>query len=353
VPADIPLLALVGGFLGAGKTTLLLRAARELQQSGMRVAIITNDQGGSLVDTRLAESAGIATEEVVGGCYCCRFSDFIASAERLLVHAPHVILAEPVGSCIDISATTLQPVRRLYGDRFRLAPFTVLVDPARAQELLAADADPSLAYLFRNQLEEADLVCVTKSDLHAEPPALPGGYVLRLSARTGEGVSEWLRELLGGGRQVATRTLEVDYDVYAGAEASLGWLNWQATLHLRRAMSPATVVGPLLDDIDRALSESGSAIAHMKIYGQARTGFIKAATCRNGEMPFVEGDLAASPAREHELILNLRASGDPETLRAIVTQAGARLPGATTIHRFECFRPAPPKPEYRMAGPAG
>jgi G3E family GTPase len=40
--------ACVGGFLGAGKTTALVAAARELIRRGLRVGIITNDQGGSL-----------------------------------------------------------------------------------------------------------------------------------------------------------------------------------------------------------------------------------------------------------------------------------------------------------------
>ncbi len=117
-----PLLVLVGGFLGSGKTTLLLKTAARLSKAGSRVALITNDQGGALVDTRLAEASGTLTEEIAGGCFCCRFSDLIDSAERLRAHHPDVILAEPVGSCIDISATVLQPIKRFYGDRFRLAP---------------------------------------------------------------------------------------------------------------------------------------------------------------------------------------------------------------------------------------
>src|SRR6266542_2541376 len=127
-----PVLVLVGGFLGSGKTTLLLNAGRHLRDRGMRVALITNDQGGALVDTQMAAMLGFETEEVVGGCFCCRFSDLIGAAERLLAHEPDVILAEPVGSCIDISATILHPVKQLYQERFRLAPFTVLVDPRRA-----------------------------------------------------------------------------------------------------------------------------------------------------------------------------------------------------------------------------
>ena len=78
-----PILILVGGFLGAGKTTLLLQAAARLRDRGLRAAIITNDQGGELVDTRLVNASGYAAEEIAGGCFCCRFSDFISAAERL------------------------------------------------------------------------------------------------------------------------------------------------------------------------------------------------------------------------------------------------------------------------------
>jgi len=63
---DRPTLVLVGGFLGAGKTTLLLRAARLLHDRGMRAAIITNDQGGALVDTRMAAAAGFDAGEIAG-----------------------------------------------------------------------------------------------------------------------------------------------------------------------------------------------------------------------------------------------------------------------------------------------
>ena len=343
-----PVLVLVGGFLGCGKTTLLLQAAARLCHSGLRVALITNDQGGALVDTRLATTSGIQTQEVVGGCFCCRFSEFVAAAEGLAAHDANVILAEPVGSCIDISATILQPMKHFYGNRFRLAPFTVLVDPERAQELLAPHADPSLAYLFTNQLAEADLVCFSKADLYTEFPELPTGFALRLSGSTGDGVSEWLHEVLAGNRIPGSRLLEVDYQKYADAEAALGWLNWQANLRLRRALSPASVVGPLLEDLDQALSQARIEIAHLKVFDQAPTGYIKASLCRNGEEPFVQGALDASPAQRHELLLNLRARAAPELLQAIVKQAAGRLPGRTSLIHFESFQPAPPKPEYQI-----
>ena len=109
-----PVIVVVGGFLGSGKTTLLLAAARQLRERGMRVGVITNDQGSELVDTRLVSEAGLVVEEIGGGCFCCRFSDFVAGAERLLAGDPDVILAEPVGSCTDLAATVLLPIRRFY-----------------------------------------------------------------------------------------------------------------------------------------------------------------------------------------------------------------------------------------------
>ena len=134
-PAIVPL----GGFLGAGKTTLILAASRLLHSRGMRAAAILNDQGSELVDTKYVAADGIAADQVTGGCFCCRFSDLIDAADRLRAHAPDVIFAEAVGSCTDISATTLQPLKLYYGHQFRLAPYSVLVDPQRARELTAAD----------------------------------------------------------------------------------------------------------------------------------------------------------------------------------------------------------------------
>ncbi len=45
-------LAFIGGFLGAGKTSLMIELGKRLTLSGRRVALITNDQGEVLVDTK-------------------------------------------------------------------------------------------------------------------------------------------------------------------------------------------------------------------------------------------------------------------------------------------------------------
>lgn len=332
-----PALVIVGGFLGAGKTTLLLRAAALLRERGLRPAIITNDQGGELVDTRMAAANGVRAAEVAGGCFCCRLPEFIVAAERLLEFGPDVVFAEPVGSCIGLAAM----MRRLSGGRFRIAPLTVLVDPGRARDLLAAGADPDVAYLFHNQIAEADILCSTKADLGREAEGVEVRH--RLSARTGEGVAEWLADVLSG-REARGHTLEIDYARYTTAEAALGWVNWQGLLQLRKPATPAAVAGPLLESLDEGLTRAGAAIAHLKVFDRAPAGYIKAAICRNGAEPDVDGDLSASASRGHELVLNLRAVAAPELMLQLVERSLAALAGKATRIHCEAFRPGPPAP---------
>lgn len=329
-----PHLVLVGGFLGAGKTTLILAAARLLEARGLRCAVILNDQSDSLVDTRLAEHRGIAFDEVAGGCFCCRFNDLLDAADRLAAYDPDVIFAEPVGSCTDIVATTIRPLQQLFPDRFRIAPFTVLVDPARAMDL----SNPDTFFLFENQLAEADIVCVSKSDLH-HSTRLP--YARKLSAATGLGVAEWLDEILGNALPAGQFGLDLDYERYAEAEASLVWFNYSATIETDPPLSPAQLLGPLFESLSQSID-----IVHLKATDDADSGFLKVATCSRHHTPTVEGNLDASPSYRHRIRINLRAHGDPDRIAAIYKTNP--IPGRVADERVACFRPAAPRPTHRL-----
>src|SRR6516162_533900 len=91
---------MIGGFLGAGKTTAVARLAQHLSGQGLRVGVITNDQGRNLVDTAMLRAQGFATEEIPGGCFCCRFNSLVEAVHKLAATLrPDVFIAEPVGSC--------------------------------------------------------------------------------------------------------------------------------------------------------------------------------------------------------------------------------------------------------------
>src|ERR1700726_3423682 len=160
---------MIGGFLGAGKTTTMARLARTYQTLGQRIGLVTNDQAQDLVDTASLRAQGFPVEEVAGACFCCRFDDLVSKVGQLQQgERPDLILAEPVGSCTDLVATVVQPLRDLYGETFEVAPYAVLFKPSHGLRILRGESgagfSPKAAYIFRKQLEEADAVVINRID---------------------------------------------------------------------------------------------------------------------------------------------------------------------------------------------
>ena len=303
------LIACVGGFLGSGKTTVVVAAARELVTRGLRVGIITNDQGSNLVDTEIMRGFGFATEEITGGCFCCKFDELIYHAERILdQEKPNVIFAEAVGSCTDLSATVYQPLRKYYADRFDLAPLSILVEPSRLRAFLEGNTDflEKVAYLFERQLAEADLIVLNKLDLvtqaeHDELRRLLVNFVgnvpvLAMSALAGRGVANWVDMLLSS-RNAGEHTLDIDYQVYAQAEAALGWLNATVDVTASDDFSPKELGEKLIEEVQRRSLESHASIAHLKILVATEKGCDRIASTVNQVPPRWEGEAEFDPAR--------------------------------------------------------
>ena len=237
-------LIMVGGILGAGKTTLLWESAIRLMQQGLRVGLITNDQAPELVDSELLRRQALQVAEVSGSCFCCNFNGFVEAFQRVKAEgAADVILAEPVGSCTDLSATIMQPLKHYWNAELRIAPLTVLADPMRLNAILSGESaglHPDAAYIFRKQLEESDLILLNKCDLLNEEAlaelkarttaAFPQATILAASALHGTGLTEWLEAVISR-TDAGKRLLEIDYDTYAHGEAVLGWLNGTLMLH--------------------------------------------------------------------------------------------------------------------------
>ncbi|HVL66288.1 MAG TPA: GTP-binding protein [Vicinamibacterales bacterium] len=356
---------MVGGFLGAGKTTALLRAGAYLTDAGHRVGLIMNDQSESLVDTALARARDFAVEEIAGGCFCCRFNSLVEAAGRLdRAAAPDVFLAEPVGSCTDLSATVALPLRHIYGDRYRVAPLSVLVDPDRALRVLGLESgrsfSPKVLYVYEKQLEEADVLVINKIDTVAAPrvAALRGALAARyprarlveISARSGAGVGEWIDSLLR--EEPGGRVLDIDYDTYADGEALLGWLNCTARLSGTGTDGDRLLLA-LAGDIHAMLRGEGVEIAHLKLTLVPAGGHGIAVV--NATRTDVAPELAFAidaQVDEAELTINLRAEAEPERLERAVraAAAAANRPGAASviIEHLERFRPGRPVPTHRM-----
>ena len=120
-----------------------------------------------------------------------------------------MFIAEPVGSCTDLAATVTYPLRRLYGDNFTVAPVSVLVDPIRALRVFGLEKGGSFSekvlYIYLKQIEEADLVVISKCDLldearlealrQAIAAKFPGKEILAVSARNGTNLDAWFARI--------------------------------------------------------------------------------------------------------------------------------------------------------------
>jgi Ni2+-binding GTPase involved in maturation of urease and hydrogenase len=369
VPAPVTF-AVVGGFLGAGKTTTLAALTRELRARGRRVALIANDQGDDLVDTRLAEAAAGWAGEVTGGCFCCRFEDLLDVVTRAVeAYGADTVLAEAVGSCTDLQATVVRPLRRRYGARFRVAPLLTVVDPVRFAALgRAGEAD--LAYLFDRQLADADVIALNKAD--AVDPALsaavrtalaslhPGTPLLTYSARTGTGLPALAETLTGPADAArhpapADRDLVIDYDRYAAAEARLAWLNHTAEVtapHSAAGFPSARWAATLLAE----LTAGAALVGHAKVHLTADDGrTTKASAVGDGRAPAVDADGGAM--RSTRAVVNARlacpAAELDAALAAAVRAADAAAGAATSAAAPPAaFHPAYPRPVHRLPATA-
>jgi G3E family GTPase len=357
---------MIGGFLGSGKTTAVAALARHLTDRGLRVGLITNDQGSELVDTAMLRARGFSTEEIPGGCFCCRFNSLVEAATKLTTTSqPDVFVAEPVGSCTDLMATVSYPLRRIYGDQFRLAPLTVLIDPVRAEQVFGFVSSrrfsEKVLYIWRKQAEEADLLVLTKLDL-VDPERLdrlrrrlgeefPGKPILAISARSGSGLHAWFDHILAA-EPSSRPSMNVDYDLYAEGEALLGWLNATVRVTAETAFDP----NELLQDLCKAiqLGIGDSEIAHLKMTFSPMDGIGDIAAIslvRSDYIPELSLTLEGSSVGG-EIIVNARAEGSPEQLSQALT-AGVRslavcCPGMSLqVEHQEHFRPGRPTPTHR------
>jgi len=356
---------MIGGFLGAGKTTTLGRLARMYAAQGKRVGVVTNDQAHDLVDTNTFRHQGLAVEEVPGACFCCRFDDLVDRVGSLQdSEKPDIILAEPVGSCTDLVATVIQPLRDLYSGRFEVAPYAVLFKPSHGTRILknqtAGGFSPKAAYIFKKQLEEADAILINRADelstveqdelVKLLGEQFPGTPVLKVSAATGigfEALTELLAQTGGFGRKI----LDIDYDIYAEGEAELGWLNATARLASSKPFDLDALLTAILSELAAVCRTLGGEVAHLKLIGMDDAGAFAVGNVVSNDTPAALSLPSNITPREADLIVNARVAIDPGVLEAEVKKAVTAVCAAagvvTEFRTSQSLRPGRPVPTHR------
>lgn len=359
---------MIGGFLGAGKTTAIADIATRFIAAGKRVALVTNDQANNLVDTMSLRSQGFEVGEVPGACFCCKFDDLVETISGLSAEGqpvPDIVIAEPVGSCTDLVATVIEPMRELFGERFEVGAVVVLLKPEHGLKILGEGAgkgfSPKAEYIFLKQLEEADAIVINKVDkLSADQQAtlsqaiakrFPDVESVFASARTGQNMDA-VMQMLTSGRRKRSAMMSVDYAVYAEGEAELGWLNCQVEATADAPFSLDSIVTELVCEIGQRLEQIDCEIAHLKVLGQT----LQSTSVANRVASGSEAELSLASeveVLEADLLVNARVAAEPKQLATIVEQAARQLEVtmrvSLVVRNVQSFRPGKPEPTHRKS----
>ena len=353
---------LVGGFLGSGKTTLIWKVAERLIADGKHVGLVTNDQAPELVDSELLRRQHLSVSEVAGSCFCCNFNGFTDAVKAVRQEAKaDIVMAEPVGSCADLSATILQPLKKYWNTELSVSPLTVLADPSRLKSILHAGKGglhEDAAYIFSKQLEEADIIVITKTDTISPEDleqlksdtetAFPKSSVMAVCALSGEGFDEWLAEVTTK-TEAGTRLLDIEYDRYAHGEAVLGWLNGTLDLTAPQPEVWDDFLKVLMNQLQVSFERESLPVGHVKVIAEnGKLYSIGNITGADRQLTLREG---AGQSTSLRLIFNARVECTPEHLDQLVREALIQsIDGrySDKVNAWRYLQPGRPNPTHRF-----
>ncbi|MEH6308980.1 GTP-binding protein [Olivibacter sp. CPCC 100613] len=353
-------LNLLSGFLGSGKTTAINHACKLLQKQGLRVGVITNDQGTELVDTQFMVGEGIDTKEVTGSCFCCNFESFSRNMNQLLEqHQVDLIFAESVGSCTDLVSTILNPLHRYYGEiRPSLSVFAdaKLLPIALGHSRIFKD---SVNYIYKRQLEEADLLIINKIDLLGSTELevlqsliqkeFPDKQVIYQNSLRHESILNWLHQAQNYEHYKERKSIFVDYDTYGAGEAALTWLDYSLELFSsdgRVGLAAALLIRMM----NRMIRERHLPIGHLKflIEDQGQRQKLSFTTMETEE-PALQFPRSIDKLR---MLINARVECRPKSLKNIIDKAIKRVTKQCNVKidrlKTAVFIPGYPNPTHRI-----
>ena len=356
---------LVGGFLGSGKTTAITNASKLLTDNNVKTAVITNDQGNFLVDSRFIQISDIPNAEVTGGCFCCNYNQLDSQINNLIKDVkPSVIFAETVGSCTDLIATVLKPLLKFRESDFEQVTFSSFVDSQLLLMFLQGNTLPfsvETNYIWEKQIEEAEILIVNKIDLLTadELTSLQNllhdlyssKQVLYQNSLDNDSVNKWIEILNKPQENKEHKTIDVDYVKYGAGEANLAWLDEEIEIITKNNTS-VDLTFDFIKKLSADIAQRNLPIGHLKFYLSYNKQFYKlnytTILDKDSQIP-----TTFEKSNSIDLLINARIQTSPDELRKIFVDILNLLKSQNDVtineKHLSYFQPGFPNPTHRFA----
>lgn len=349
---------LLSGFLGSGKTTAIQYACHQLIKAQKKVGVITNDQGISLVDGGFFKHLNIPNRQVVNGCFCCNYNDLDKSIQSLVTaNKTDIIFAESVGSCTDIVATVLKPLFNFYPET--KITFSTFADVRLLRILLTVNDqifDESVRYIYFKQLEEAEVIVVSKIDL-IENESLQeiqqimndkyGDKILLYQNSLDQiSIQQWLNILDNQPFKIPS-SLQIDYNVYGDGEAKLAWHDQFIEIYSPDYHADQSAAS-LMKMIYQKIHLNKYPIGHLKflLNGEKKISFTNAP--KEEILDIIEN----KKNNLVTLLINARVQTSPENLSnlisEVINETEIKSNCKITVKSIAAFKPGFPRPTHRI-----
>ncbi|NHM13566.1 GTP-binding protein [Xiamenia xianingshaonis] len=327
----------VSGFLGAGKTTTMIALAEHMNKTFGETAIIANDLGANLVDTNLTQTSGCTVTEIANGCICYQMDNVVDQLRRLRDKDNAVFVMSDIPGCgVGALDHVYHTLARDHAEEFKLAPFTVIVDPERLRMIMPEKADinlpEELVYLLQLQLEEADAVVLNKCDLLTPEEqeryvdflktAVPDVPVLCISARERTGI-EALADFITTNTTALKNFSVRNNHEFELAEAKLTWYNrrmFMKTLDEGKIDMNA-VADDVIEEIRMGLIEKKRNVPHLKTFATSGNGDFNKASLIGVDYDIEYEQKFLRDHKNMRMIINARAVCESRVLARIVDDA--------------------------------
>lgn len=219
--------------------------------------------------------------------------------------------------------------------------------------------EESVRYIYKKQLEEADLLILNKTDLITAQQLsnidgilkseYPGKIILHQNSFTQQDISRWLEVLREFTESSIRTSLIIDYDLYGEGESKLAWLDKSITIHTSNGDAirvAAKIIGFIFDQIQIL----GLVIGHLKFFLETthyheKISFTTTSTSADIKLKDLETDYVT-------LLINARVETEPDTLENLIDEiliGVQRMYGCDIVAgKWTAFRPGYPRPTYRL-----